>query len=121
MKKILIIEDESAYLKLLHEQLTLADYEVLDAENGEEGLNLALTAQPDLILLDILLPKLSGLEMLKALRKNAWGEKVLVFILSNVNESKEISEAMNYNVSKYLVKSEMKLEDLLMSIKVCLK
>jgi DNA-binding response OmpR family regulator len=121
MKKILVVEDEPAYLKLLHNQLAQNGYEVIDAPDGEKGLKLALAGRPDLILLDILLPKVNGLEMLKALRADSWGQQVPVFILTNVNKSGEISQGMNEKVSHYLIKSEIKLEDLLWSIKIALK
>jgi DNA-binding response OmpR family regulator len=121
MKTILIVEDEPAYLKLLHDQLVQSGYEVIDAPDGEEGLKIALAKKPDLILLDILMPKVDGLKMLAALRASDWGKHVPVFILTNVAESKEISEGMNSRVNRYIVKSEMTLEDLLSSIKVYLK
>lgn len=121
MKKILLIEDEPAYLKLLRDQLTKSGYEVIFAQDGLEGLSLALNCKPDLILLDILMPKVDGLTMLKALRADTWGKDVPVFILTNVNESKEISEGMNNKTSRYIIKSDMKFEDLLWAIKVYLK
>ncbi len=121
MKKILVVEDEQAYLNLLHDQLVKSGYKVIDAVDGEEGLKLALAEKPDLILLDIIMPKVDGLKMLKALRADTWGKQVPVFILSNVYESKEISEAMNNTAYRYIVKSDMKLENLLSAIKLYLK
>lgn len=121
MKKILVVEDEVAYLNLLQAELVKSGYEVMVAHDGEEGLKLALGSKPDLILLDIVMPKVDGLKMLSELRKDAWGNKAMVFILTNINESKEISEGMNNNIFKYFVKSEIKLEDLLWSIKLYLK
>lgn len=121
MKKILIVEDEQAYLNLLRDQLVSSGYEVIKAVNGEEGLKLALEHKPDLILLDIIMPKVDGLRMLAALRANVWGASVPIFILTNVNESKEISAGMNSRVNHYFIKSDTKLEDLLWSIELCLK
>lgn len=121
MKKILIVEDEQAYVTLLHDQLVKSEYEVIDAPDGEEGLKLAIAERPDLILLDIIMPKVDGLKMLNALRADTWGKGVPVFILTNVNESREMTEGMNNHVSHYILKSEMKLEDLLWSIKIFLK
>lgn len=115
-----IVEDEQAYANLLHKQLTAKRYKVILAKDGFEGLKMALSAKPDLIVLDLLLPVVSGLDMLKALRKFKWGETVPVVILTNVNESGEISEAMNSKVSKYVVKSDVKLEDLIENIEILL-
>ncbi|MFI5265165.1 MAG: PleD family two-component system response regulator [Candidatus Levyibacteriota bacterium] len=113
MKKVLIVEDEQAYLQLLHDQLVKRGHEVFDAHDGEEGLKLAQEKRPDLILLDLLMPKVGGLDMLIALRKSAWGEKIPVIVLTNVSGSYEITNAMYSNVSEYLIKSDVKLEDLI--------
>lgn len=120
-RKILIVEDELAYAKLLHDQLIARGYDVISAKDGLEGLKLALEKKPDLILLDLIMPKVGGLKMLTTLRTFKWGESVPVFILTNVNESSEISEAMDNKVSKYIVKSDVELENLLENIKIFLK
>ncbi len=121
MKKILVVEDEMAYAKILHDQLTAGGYEVIDAKDGMEGLKLALDKKPDLILLDLILPRVGGLKMLNILRRFKWGEKVFVFILTNINESVNESEAMNNKASKYMIKSDIKLENLLENIKIFLQ
>jgi DNA-binding response OmpR family regulator len=121
MKKILVVEDEIAYSKLLRDQLIAKGYETIDAKDGLEGLKLALTKKPDLILLDLIIPKVSGLKMLTTLRRFKWGESVPVFILTNVYGANEISEAMNIKVSKYIVKSESQLENVLDAIKIFLQ
>jgi DNA-binding response OmpR family regulator len=121
MKKILIVEDELAYLKIIHDHLVEAGYDVIDAKDGEEGFKLAFTHNPDLILLDLIMPKVGGLQMLKKLRSTIWGKDIPVFILSNINESTSISEAMNNKTSQYLVKSDLKLEDLLQKINMFLQ
>ncbi len=118
---VLIIEDEAALLRVLSDKLSSEGLSVLEATNGEEGLKLALTRHPDLILLDIVLPKVWGLNMLKSLREDAWGKKVHVFILTNIDKSKEISKGMDYNIARYFIKSDIKLEDLVSSIKLYLR
>lgn len=120
-KKILIVEDEIEYAQLLDSQLTKNGYESIVAKDGFEGLKIALEKKPDLILLDILMPKTGGLEMLKTLRTFKWGMKVPVFALTNVNGSSEVSEAMGSKISKYLVKSDVKLQTLLDYIKIFLQ
>ncbi len=118
MKTILIVEDELAYLKLLCDQLVKSGYKVIDAKNGEEGLKLALEAKPDLILLDLLMPKVGGLEMLKKLRTDQWGKDAAVYVITNMNQSKEISQAMDDKVNRYIVKSDWKLDDIIADIKL---
>ncbi len=73
--KILIVEDEATICNALRDKLAGAGFLVLAAKNGEEGLKAALKERPDMILLDILMPKMDGLAMLKQLRENAWGER----------------------------------------------
>lgn len=72
--KILIVEDEAAMLKALNDTFVESGFTVHLARNGEEGINAALTQKPDLILLDILMPKIGGMEMMKMLRKDSWGK-----------------------------------------------
>ena len=120
MKRILIVEDEPAYLKLLHEQLVSHGYKVYDARDGVEGLRLAADKKPDLILLDLLMPKIGGLQMLDTLRRLKWGKTMPVFVLTNSNDSHDISESLNNRASKYIVKSDLKLEDLFEEIKLFL-
>lgn len=116
-KKILIVEDEIAYQNILRDKLTQEGYDVLVASDGGEGLVLALAEHPDLILLDIVMPKVGGLKMLELLRADTWGKQVHVFILTNIYASKEKSEGFNQNVAKYFIKSDIDLEDLLWSVK----
>lgn len=121
MQKILVVEDEPAYVKLLNNQLTARGYEVIEARDGFEGLKLALGKKPDLILLDLIMPRVSGLAMLNILRRFKWGERVPVFVLTNAYQSGEISEAMHSRVSRYIIKSELKFENLLEDIKIFLQ
>jgi DNA-binding response OmpR family regulator len=117
-KKILIIEDEIALQHVLRDKLREAGYDVLIASDGEEGLVLALAEHPNLILLDIVMPKVGGLAMLRTLRADVWGKNAHVFILTNVHGSDEKSESINQHVAKYFVKSDINLEDLLWSVKM---
>ena len=74
MKKILIVEDEEIMLKALVEKFSSEGFEVVQAIDGEEGLKKALCEKPDIILLDILLPKMDGMAVLKKLREDTWGK-----------------------------------------------
>ena len=109
-KKILVIEDEEPLLNALSAKLQTEGFEVLEAENGEDGLKLALKKHPDLILLDIILPKMDGITVLENLRENAWGKTVQVIILSNLSDWNNTSAAVNLNVRDYLVKSDWQIK-----------
>lgn len=119
-KKILIVEDETPLRNVLKDKVSQEGFWALTAKDGEEGLRLAIAEKPDLILLDLLMPKFDGLKMLKTLRADSWGKDVPVYILTNVNQSKEISEAMNNKISKYIVKSDWTLEDIMDDIRLTL-
>lgn len=122
-KKILIVEDEEAVQRAIAEALINQSFATLAAKDGEEGLNIALTQHPDLILLDILMPKMDGMIMLQKLRKDEWGKKVPVIILTNVNPNSSyvINSVLNNEPAYYLVKADVKLEGIVDKIKEVLK
>ena len=116
-KKILVIEDEEKMLNLLEERFKQEKWIVFRAENGKEGLETALRERPDLIVLDILLPKFGGLKMLEKLRKNKWGSRVSVIILTNLSSVHSVSMALSNGVYDFLIKTDWKLEDVVEKIK----
>lgn len=116
-KKILIVEDEESLLKLLSESFIENGIDVLGAVDGEQGLKMALEEHPDLILLDIILPKMDGITMLKKLREDERGKDVKVIILSNLSDSERVEEAMQKGVYDYLIKSNWNLADVINKVK----
>ncbi len=113
-KTILLVEDEASQRKALAEKFTREGFSVLEAKDGVEGLAVALKAQPDLILLDIVMPKMDGMTMLKKLRqKNAWGKTVPVILLTNLSaDSEDINKGIAENEpAYYLVKSDWSIND----------
>ncbi len=113
MKKILVIEDEIAFQKLMGDQLTKDGYEVLYADDGKKGLDLSISNHPDLILLDLKLPVMDGLVVLEELRKDRWGKRAKVIILTNLEPDKEILAKVLLNKPEmYLVKSNIRLSEL---------
>ena len=121
-KKILIIEDELPMLKALSDKFTLEGFTILESRNGEEGLNVALKAHPDLLILDLFMPVMDGKEMMEKLRKDAWGKNVPIIILTNLNpDDKTLNEIMESGPSYYFIKSKWKLEDLVKKVKEELK
>jgi DNA-binding response OmpR family regulator len=116
-KTLLIIEDEQPLSSVLSEKFRKEKYQVLLARDGKKGLALALDKHPDLILLDIVMPQMDGLTMLKKLRKDSWGATVPVLILSNLSDSDKIEESMAQGVYDYLIKTDWKLEEVLEKVR----
>lgn len=118
MKKILVVEDELAYLKLLNSQLTEKGYQVIEAMDGKKGLEMAKKENPDLILLDIRLPVMDGMAMLDELRKEEAGKKTKVIVLTNLEpDEKIIGKVVKDLPTYYFVKSDIQFSDLLDKIK----
>ena len=122
-KKILIVDDEEVMLGAISNALLNQRFATLTARDGEEGLATALKEHPDLILLDILMPKMDGMIMLQKLRLDEWGNKVPVIILTNVspNANSVINSVLQSEPAYYLVKSDVKLEGIVVKIKEVLK
>jgi len=108
-------------LKVLAETFSYEKFEVLTAKDGEEGLRVALAERPDVILLDILLPRMDGMTMLRKLREDAWGKRTPVMVLSNLSDASRVLEAMQSGVYDFLVKSDWKLQDVVWKVKKKLK
>lgn len=91
-------------------------------KNGEEGLALALEKQPDLILLDLQMPKMGGIEMAENLRVDEWGKKAKVIILTNVSsDMNKTQQAVENKIFQYLIKTDIKIEDLVSKVKDFIK
>lgn len=118
-KKILIIEDEMPIKNALCNKLYMEGFDTLDASDGEEGLEKALQEKPDLILLDVFMPKMNGKDMLEKLRKDEfWGSHAKVMILTNsVAMLSEDHDIKNLNPTETLMKSDISLEELVEKIK----
>lgn len=120
--KILIVEDEVTLRGVLVDTLNQNGLPTLEAGNGEEGLQIAFSMHPTLILLNILMPKMDGLTMLKRLREDTWGKNVPVIILTNVEpEAKELDEIVKYRASFYLIKTTTNLDNIINKIRELLR
>lgn len=118
--KILIVEDEEILAKTIKDKLISEGFEVYVAKDGEEGLRLAVTTHPDLILLDLLLPKLDGLSMLKRLRADTWGAHAKVVVLSNLSDPREATGGVDIglnDIALYMVKTDWSLDDMVVKIR----
>ncbi len=116
-KKILIVEDEMSLLTLLTDKFEREGFSTFQALDGEEGFTLALKEHPDLILLDLILPKMNGVTMLEKLREDQWGKDARVIVLSNLSDSEKIAECMKHGIAEYLVKSDWKMNDIIRKVK----
>lgn len=116
-KTILIVEDEEPMQLALKDILVFEGFSVFEAKNGEEGLEMALREHPDLILLDILMPEMNGLAMLKKLREDDWGKKSKVIILTNYDEKEYVATALENEVFDYFIKTDIKITEVIQKIK----
>ncbi|XOB41998.1 MAG: response regulator [Candidatus Nealsonbacteria bacterium] len=121
MKKILFIEDESALQKTFGEILSQEGYEMIPALDGETGLKMAKTKKPDLILLDLILPKVHGFEVLKQLKEDPETKEIPVIILTNLEGIGDVDKAIGLGATTYLVKAQYTLEEVLEKIKKALE
>jgi len=120
-KKILIVEDEEILLAALQEELNQGGYDTEGAKDGEEGLKKVKEYKPDLILLDLVMPKMDGMEVLKKLKEDAETKDISVVILTNLSDYERISDALALGAKDYLVKANYSLSDLLQKVKSVLE
>ncbi len=118
--KVLLVEDDTAIRNMLEEKFSKDNFIVLVAGNGEEGLKISVKERPDIIVLDVIMPKMNGLEMLSSLRKYSWGKTVPVLLLSNDDDPVHIRETLMNNASDYLIKSDWSIEDIIKRVHIIL-
>lgn len=111
-KKILVVDDDENLRTVLVDKLTASGFEVVGAVDGEEGLKKALEWHPDAILLDVMMPKMNGWEMLDKLRADAWGKTVRVIMLTAADATPDVAHALKRGIREYLVKTSYNLEDI---------
>ena len=121
MKKILFIEDESSLQKTVGEILTQEGFTVLKALDGEVGLSLAKKESPNLILLDLILPKKDGFEVMEELKKDKSTQDIPIIILTNLEGSKDVERALSLGATTYLVKTNYNLEEVVKKIEQFIK
>lgn len=116
-KIILVIEDEEPLRRVLRDILTVEGYSIVETKDGVEGLEVALREHPDLILLDIVMPKMDGLEMLKKLRTDEWGKMAPVIVLTNLSDNEDVAKAMESEAFDYFVKTDIKIDEVITKIR----
>ncbi len=120
MKTILFIEDEETLQKTFREAFQ-NDYGVIPALNGEIGSKLAKTEQPDLILLDLILPRMNGFEVLEKLKKDEETKNIPVIVLTNLERVEDVDKAIELGATTYLVKANYSLDEMIAKIKQALE
>lgn len=115
-KKILLIEDEEILIDLLQKRLSREGYEISIAKDGDEGLRIMKELNPDLILLDIIMPKMGGFEVLEEIAKSPELKKIPVIIISNSGQPLELERAKKLGVKDWLIKTEFNPEEVIEKI-----
>ena len=110
MKNILILDDDAAFIDTMKASIDATRYAVAFAGNGEEGLERMKSFKPDIILLDIMMPKMDGIEFLKKVNEQYGEGKTPVLITSNVSSLEQISEGVALGIRGYVVKSNESLQ-----------
>lgn len=115
--KILIVEDEETLRSVLQEKLTRSKYDVFVAKDGVEGFTMAKSKKPDLILLDLVMPKRDGFEVLTMLKDEDDLKNIPVIILSNLEEDENLKKALKLGADDYFVKSEHPISEVVEKVK----
>lgn len=117
-KTVLVVEDDVALRKVLCDRLTDDGFNVAQAADGEEGLRQTEVKHPDIIILDIFMPKMDGISMLAKLRSaDSWGKNVRVLVLTNSTDAETISKVTGFGSTEFLIKSEWGLEALVARVR----
>ena len=117
MPRILLIEDDRFLRKAAEAALRRQGFSVLTAADGEEGLRLARSELPDLVLLDLIMPGLQGFEVLKLLKGEDTTSGIPVMILSNLGQDSDVKSAMEAGAADYLIKANLALDVLIDRVK----
>jgi len=116
-KKILLVEDDETLASVYQQRLTLEGFDVRHTSNGEDALSMAVEYRPDLILLDVMMPKLSGFDVLDILRNTPATRSVHVVMLTALGQQKDADRARELGADDFLVKSQVVIGDVVARIK----
>ena len=121
VRRILLVEDDRFLRKAAEATLRKRGFHVLTAVDGEEGLRLARTETPDLILLDLIMPKMQGFEVLRILKQDPATADIPVIVLSNLGQESDVRQAMQAGAVAYYVKTNLPLQDLVQRVEEALE
>ncbi len=120
MKKILVIEDDKFLRELIIQKLIKEGYEIIEAKDGEEGVEKTKKDKPDLVLLDLILPGIDGFEVLARIKRNPEVSNIPVIVLSNLGQREDMEKALNEGASDYLVKAHFAPDEIIKKVKTVL-
>lgn len=118
-KKIMIVEDDSFVMDIYRTKLTEAGFDVIEATNGMEAMKKIENHKPDLMLLDIVMPYMDGLEVLKKVKEDGRFKEVPIILLTNLSQKEDITKGLGLGASDYLIKSHFTPSEVLEKIKIC--
>ncbi|MBI4101609.1 MAG: response regulator [Candidatus Nealsonbacteria bacterium] len=117
MSKILMVEDDIFLRKIYREKFLREGFNFLEATNGEEGLNKVVAEKPDLVLLDLMLPRKNGFDVLIEMKRNKATARIPVVILSNLGQDSDVKRGLELGANDYLVKTDVNLSDVVAKAK----
>ena len=120
-KKVLVVDDDEGLRTVLVDKFNISGFEAVGANDGEDGLKKALEIQPDVILLDIMMPKLDGWGMLGQLRQDHWGKDAKVIMLTVLEDVSDIARAMEKESFDYIVKTQHSLDEIVTQVEGMIK
>ncbi len=116
MSKIMVVEDDAGLREIYSIRITAEGYDVISAGDGEEGLAMAVREKPDLILADVMMPKISGFDMLDILRSTPETSKIKVVMMTALSADDQRARGERLGAERYLVKSQVGIEDVINTI-----
>jgi len=119
-KKVLIVEDDPFIRDIYHVKFSQEGFEVFLADNGIEALKKMEQSVPDIILLDIIMPYMDGMETLKNIKSRDEWKKIPIIMLTNISEKEKITESENYGIGDYLIKSHFTPSEVVQKVKALL-
>ncbi|MEK9196417.1 MAG: response regulator, partial [Patescibacteria group bacterium] len=117
MTKIMLVEDDNNLREIYGARLSAEGYEIVFAQDGEEALALAVKEKPELIVSDVMMPKISGFDMLDILRNAPETQNTKVIMMTALSQAEDKERAKKLGADKYLVKSQVTLEDVVKTVK----
>lgn len=115
-KSILLVEDDEFLSSIIKSRLIKSNVNVLYARDGEEAINILKQNNPDLILLDLILPKMPGFEVMERIKEDPQIQNAPIIIISNLGQSEDIQKGRNLGAIEYFVKAKVSIEDLIKNI-----
>lgn len=119
-KTVLIIEDDPFLLSMYVTKLEMAEYTVLQATDGKEGLDKVRSEKPDLVLLDVLLPEMDGFEVLEAIHQDTELNQIPVILLTNLGQKEDIDRGLELGAVDYLIKAHFTPQEVMKKIEAAL-